>query len=266
VEASTLPPAPHAGTTSVGAFTELVVQLARREIASRDRFTVLGSLWPLVRQLAQLGVLVFTFSKVLPLHIENYPAFVFTGLIAWTWFTTGITGAAYSILTSRHLVFQSRFPTPVLPAVSIMVPLLDVLVALPLLLVLVAANGDLSATALYVPLIAAVQIVLMCGIAWFVAAANVYYRDVGNIVSLVLLLAFYTTPIFYDSARVPDNLQWVINLNPMTTLIEAYRAVLLDGTDPFSVRFGVIALVSVVLTVTGYLFFPRVKPGFVDEL
>src|SRR5262249_10845790 len=151
----------------------------------RDRFTVLGSLWPLVRQLAQLAALVFTFSQVLPLRIENYPAFVFTGLIAWTWITTGINGPASSPLTSRHLVFQSRFPTPALPAVWVMVALLDVLVALPLLLVLVAANGDLSTSALYFPLVAVVQIVLMCGIAWIVAAANVYFRDVGNIVALL---------------------------------------------------------------------------------
>src|SRR2546421_10554856 len=79
---------------SPAAFVELVMHLARRDVASRDRFTILGSAWPLVRQLAQLAVLVFTFSKVLPLHVPDYGAFVFTGLIGWTWFITGISGAA----------------------------------------------------------------------------------------------------------------------------------------------------------------------------
>ena len=251
---------------STVAFAELVLHLAHREAQSRDRFTTLGSLWPLARQLAQLGVLVLVFSKLLPLGIHDFGAFVFTGLIAWTWFSAGVGSAASSLLANRHLVFQSRFPLAVLPAVAVAVALVDVLMALPLLLVLVAVHGDLHTSAFFFPVIVVVQLMLMCGIGWLVAAANVYFRDVQNIVSLTLLLAFYVTPVFYDRARVPGSLQWVLQINPMTTLIEAYRLVLLHGTLPLSLHFATVSAASIALAVIGYICFDKLRPGFADEL
>jgi lipopolysaccharide transport system permease protein len=251
---------------SAATFAELVLHLAHREAQSRDRFTTLGSLWPLARQLAQLGVLVLVFSKLVPLGIRDCPAFVFTGLIAWTWFSAGVGTAATSVLANRHLVFQGRFPVAVLPAAAVAVSLIDVLMALPLLLALAAVHGDLHASALFFPVIVVIQLVLMCGVGWLVASANVYFRDVQNIVGLTLMLAFYITPVFYDRSRVPGSLQWILQINPMTTLIEAYRLVLLHGTLPLSFHFAVVSVASIGLGVVGYLCFERLRPGFADEL
>ena len=91
------------------------------------RFTLLGWAWPVVRQLAQLAVLVFVFSTILDLGIDNFPVFVFSGLIAWSWFAGGVQQATASLIANRHLVFQSRFPVAVLPIVAVAVPFIDVL-------------------------------------------------------------------------------------------------------------------------------------------
>src|SRR5205823_12604376 len=111
---------------------ELVAHLARRELAAMHRTTVLGLLWPLIRIGAQLAVLVLVFHTVLRLGIRDFPAFALCGLAAWTWFSTGVAGAAGSVVGHRDLVFQPRFPIAVIPLVALVVPLVDLLIALPL--------------------------------------------------------------------------------------------------------------------------------------
>lgn len=247
-------------------FREVVWHLAKREVTSMHRWTLLGWAWPVTRQLFQLAVLVFVFSNVLDLGIENFPVFVFSGLIAWTWFSTGIGGATSVLLSQRHLVFQPRFPTLVLPIVSITVPLVDVLMALPVLAVMLLVTGEIHATMLFLPVLVVLQIVLMAGIAWLTAAATVYLRDVQNIVLVGLTMLFYLTPVFYDTSRVPGEYTWVLNLNPIGTLIEAWRDVLLDGRLPPAGELAYVAGVGVVLAGLGAVFFRRVSSGFVDEL
>lgn len=250
----------------LGRLRELVLHLARREVDSLHRFTLLGWAWPLARQLAQLGVLVLVFSSVLDLGIDNFAAFVFSGLIAWNWFSTGVANATASLLTRRNLVFQPGFPTVVLPLVAVTVPFVDMLMALPVLVLLLGVDGDLHATLAFMPVLMAIQLVLMAGIAWIASAATVYLRDVQQIVIVGLTMLFYLTPVFYPFDRVPEDYRWVLRLNPLTTLVDGYHAVVVDGELPGATSLAVLAGVSALLAGLGYLLFRRLSGGFVDEL
>jgi lipopolysaccharide transport system permease protein len=211
-------------------------------------------------------VLVFVFSRLLDLGIEDFPVFVFTGLLAWTWFTTGVTEAATSLLAHRHLLFQSRFPALTIPLVAVAVPVVDVVLALPVLAVLLAAYGELHATALLLPLALLVQFVLMVGIAWLTATASVFLRDVPNLVGLVLGVGFYLTPVFYDRDVVPDDYRWVLDLNPLATLIELDRALLL-GTDlPAAAPLAGLLALTAVVAVAGWLAFRAAAGVLVDHV
>jgi lipopolysaccharide transport system permease protein len=244
-----------------------VIHLARREVSVSHRFTLLGWAWPLARTLAQLGVLVFVFSNVLDLGIRNFPVFVFSGLVAWSWFSSALSAGTSSLLTQRHLVFQPGFPAYVLPVVAVAVPLVDVLVALPVLLLMVAVSGGVPASAAFLPVLLAVQLLLSCGIAWLTAAATVHLRDVRNVVGVGLTLLFYVTPVFYDrQASVPERYHWLLQLNPLTTLIEGWRTVLLEGRLPPVGPFALLAAVSAGLALGSYALFRRVQPGLIDEL
>jgi lipopolysaccharide transport system permease protein len=245
---------------------ELVWHLVRRELSSAHRFTVLGWAWPLARQLAQLGVLVFVFSSVLDLGIPDFPVYVFSGLVAWSAFSTGLSAASTSLIDQRHLVFQPRLPTSVLPVVAVLVPFVDVLMAAPVLVLMLILSGELHATALLFPLVLVVQLVLMVGLAWLVAPASVYVRDVPNLVTLALMVLFYLTPVFYSLHRIPEQYEWVLQLNPMTTLVELDRALLLGLPYPSVAHVvGTVAFAAVV-SVAGWFAFERMRPGLVDQL
>lgn len=245
---------------------DLALHLARAEVAATHRLTVLGWAWPLARQLAQLAVLVFVFSKLLDLDIENFGAFVFCGLVVWTWFSSGVSRASTSLLDQRHLLFQPRFPAKVVPVVAIIVPLLDVLFAYPVLLLMLVLGPGLGLSALAVPLLVALQLVLMAGIAWGLAAASVFFRDVPNLVGVGLLLAFYLTPVFYGRETIPSDYRWVLHVNPVAILIDANRAVLLGTAGPGWTAVAALAVLSTVVAAAGYVAFDRAEARFVDHL
>ncbi len=257
---------PDARAVSVGAFSEIVAHLVRRAMDAEHRMTILGWAWPLVRQLAQLATLVFIFGSVINLHIPHFPVYVFSGLVSWTWFSTGTGSAATSLLDERHLVFQPRFPSIVLPIVAIAVPLVDVALALPVLLVLAGFEGGLHWTLVLLPAVVVLQLYLMSGIAWLVSAASVFFRDVPNVVAVALQVIFYMSPVFYRLKSVPSHYGNILRLNPMTTVIEGYRAVLLDQPAPSFTRFGYVGGVATILFVAGFIFFRRRAPSFVDSL
>jgi lipopolysaccharide transport system permease protein len=249
-----------------GQFFDVVTHLAHRQVASMHRFTLLGWAWPVVRQLAQLAVFVFVFSTILDLGVDNFPVFVFSGLIAWGWFSSGIQQATGALITQRHLVFQPRFPVGVLPVVSVAVPFIDVLLVLPVLMIMLIATGALSWTVVFLLPLLVVQFVLMTGLAWFSSAANVFMRDVENVIGVLLTLTFYCTPIFYSIDSVPERYQWVLRLNPMTTMVESYRGVLMGTAFPSPERLAAVTIGSALLAGVGWLAFRRAEPRFVDEL
>jgi lipopolysaccharide transport system permease protein len=245
---------------------DLVVHLARRQLDSQHRFTVLGWTWPLSRQIVQLAVFVFLFSKILDLGIEGYGLFLFTGLLVWTWFSAGLMDATKSLESGRHLVFSPRFPDVALPLVAVAAPIVDLLMALPLLLLLLAIDGRLGPWALLFPVLLVPLFAFTAGLGMLASAANVFFRDVANIVSLTLFTLFYATPIFFGLRNVPERFQWVMHVNPMTAHVNAARAVLFDGRAPAVRDLLIIGLLSPATMIAGYLVFRALQPRFVDEL
>lgn len=247
-------------------FRELVLHLVKREIDATHRMTVLGWAWPVVRQLAQLAVLVFIFGSVLHLGIKNFPVFVFSGLIAWTWFANGISAATGSLIAQRHLLFQPRLPPAVLPMVAIIVPLVDVLMALPVLAVMLLFSEGVPWTIVFIPLLIVAQMLLMSGVAWLAAAGSVFFRDIPNLVAVGLTIMFYLTPVFYGLHSVPQKYASLLKLNPMATIVDGYRALLLGQPYPGVWAVAYTVTFSLVLICVGYFVFLRVQYRFVDSL
>lgn len=267
-DADPLPSAPGPGPRAreLRRALALALHLARREAAAAHRWTLLGWTWPLARQLAQLAVLVFAFSAVFDLGIENFPVFVFAGLVGWSWFSSGLTASTWSVLRSPHLVLQPTFPTAVLPLVAVTIPLIDVLVALPVLGAMLIWSGSLHWTLVLLPLLLAVQFWLMLGLAWLLGGLSVFFRDVPSLVGVVVGTLFYLTPVFYPAARVPERYRWVMDFNPMAVLLEAYRDVLLEGRLPDYGPVLWVLLAGLALSAVGYTVFRRLAPGIAEEL
>ncbi|CAN5673902.1 ABC transporter permease [soil metagenome] len=245
---------------------DLVTHLVVREFRLRYRRAILGWLWAIGSPLARLVILTYVFTRVLPLNIENYGVFVFTGLIAWAWFSAGVSSATSSAVDRRDLLFRPGLSRAAVPVVSVLTDGLDYLAALPILALFLLFTDGIPLTALALPVILAVQLMLTLGLGFMLCSANVYFRDVRLFVDLATLLGWYVTPVFYRGDQIPESFDFILTLNPMAQLLSAYRLILIEGKLPDLSSFLALAAVCAAVFVIGYLVYRAKSPMFIDEL
>jgi lipopolysaccharide transport system permease protein len=246
---------------------DLLRELVVRDMKLRYKRSVLGIVWSLLNPLFQMLVFIFLSRRVLSLDIPNYPSFVFTGVLAWSWFQSAVITTTGAITGNRELVKRPGFPTAILPVVTVTMDLIHFLLALPvLLLFLVLGGGRLTGAILMLPLVILLQFLLVLGLGYLVATVQVTFRDTQHLLGVLLRLLFYLTPVFYDASMVPARYQTLYRLNPMFHLITAYRAILIQGNLPDLRALLALGVLVGVLLWLGHTVFTRASYRFVEEL
>ncbi len=251
----------------IGHTRDLLRELIARDLKLRYRGSVLGVAWTLLNPLAELLVLLFIFSAVLPLNIPNYAAFLFTGLLVYGWFQASLNSSTMAIVGNRDLVRRPGVPAAILPVVTVASHLAHCLRAMPVLFFLLAFNGvPLTAAVAALPALLALQFVFTLSLAYPVAAVHVWFRDTQYLLRIALQLMFYLTPVFYESRAIPERYRAFYELNPMVRIVEAYRDVLMHGQWPDVGPLLAIGALSLVLLVVGLAVFTSTSYRFADEL
>jgi lipopolysaccharide transport system permease protein len=246
---------------------DLLRELVTRDMKLRYKRSVLGMLWSLLNPLAQLLVFTFLFRRVVPLDIPNYPSYVFSGLIVWSWFQSSLLAAAGSISGNRELLRRPGFPVAILPVVAVTTSLIHLLLAFPVLLCFLALDRNLpGASFLAVPLLILVQYGFTLGFAYVVSALQVVFGDTQHLLGVGLLALFYLTPIFYQATDVPARYVDIYRLNPMVHFVRAFRGLMLIDRLPGEVSLVVLSALSVVCLLGGYFVFNRISRRFVEEV
>jgi lipopolysaccharide transport system permease protein len=246
---------------------DLLRELVSRELKLRYKRSVLGLMWSLVTPLLQVLAFNFVFRSVLPLNVPHYPAFVLTGVLAWTWFQSSLVLASGAIVDNRELIRRPGFPSAALPAVTVATHLVHFLLALPVLLVFVAFDGGrFSADLLALPLVVAIQYVLTLSLAYPIATCHVRFRDTQHLVGVLLTVLFFFTPVFYEARSVPVQFRGLYDLNPMVQILSAYRGVLIQDQPVDLGSLGVLGVVALLMLTLGFEVFRRASFRFVEEL
>lgn len=249
-------------------YRELVRNLVARDLKVRYRNSVLGFIWCLLNPLLMMVVFSFVFTVLMKSNIPNYPVFILVGILAWNFHTTAVTGAIASIIHNSGLVMKVYFPREVLPLSAVLSNAVNFVLALVALFAMIAVfQIHLSATLIFLPLILFVQIVFASGLALFLAALTVFYRDVEIITETVLTAWFFLTPIIYRMQDLfPAYSRIIYILNPMASIIEAYRNVLYSGGMPGFDFLARTFVTSLLFLLVGYTFFRRSAKRFGEEL
>jgi lipopolysaccharide transport system permease protein len=248
-------------------FFDLLRVLVDRDMKLLYKRSALGIAWTLINPLLQLAVFSFVFRSVIQINVPQFSSFAFSGLLIWTWSQTALFQATGLITSNKALIRQPNFPTAILPVVTTMTGLIHFLLALPVLIIFLAVDGIRPSSTLFVlPLLMVIQFVLTVGLAYPLAAINVTFRDTQHTLGVLLQMLFYLTPIFYDLNSVPKEFQPFYQLNPMVPLLEAYRAILLKGTQPDWQALLIVSLVVAVILPIGLAIFRRQSNTFVEEL
>lgn len=246
---------------------DLLREMVARDMKLRYKRSILGVAWSLINPLVQLLVLQLIFGVVLNLDIPNYSVFLFTGLLVWTWFQSGLFSAAGVIVDNPDLIKRPGFPVAILPIVTVTTHLVHFLLALPILFGFLIFSGvQVTTVVLVLPLIILLQFLLTLSLSYFVAAAHVNFRDTQYLLGIILLLGFYLSPIFYNISVIPESYRWLYYLNPMVSLIESYRTVLMQGQLPSLLPSFILLGMSLVILILGHSIFTRVSYKFVEEI
>ncbi len=246
---------------------DLLRELVVRDMKLRYKRSYLGIAWTLVNPLAQLVVYSFVFRVLFRVTTPNYMPYIFIGITCWGWFQAAVLESTMAILANRDLIRQPAFPAALLPNVTVGTQLVHFLLTLPVLLGLVLVSGiPITGAVVWLPFVILVQYILTLSFSLLAACVHVNFRDTQYLLGVFLMLAFFLTPILYDINIVPDRYQPFYKLNPMTFIIDGYRAVLIRGERPDVVSLAMVGVASVVLLRLFYLLFRRASMTFAEEL
>jgi len=243
-----------------------------REVKARYKQSILGYFWVILNPLAQMLVMSFAFSLILriPTNASSnipYSIFLFVALLPWTLFSGSINSAANSLVNSSSLITKVYFPRTILVISTIIAKIIDFLFALSVLIAyMVIYQIPINLNILWVIPIFLIQQIFTLGLALFFAAANLLYRDIQYLLTLILTLWMYITPVIYPADIVPDKLKFVFQLNPMAVIINAYRQTILGGGSPNYLSLLIALIVSIITLLTGLSYFKSREKIFADNI
>ena len=166
-----------------------------------------------------------------------------------------------------NILKKVYFPREILSLSLVTSETINFLVSCIIILAFIIIKGfGISKFILFFPLVLLIQYVLLLGIALIFSAITVYMRDIQHFIGVVLQLLFYATPIVYSIDTIPENFRWILKWNPMTYIIEGYRAIFYNQTMPDLKSLGVLGIISIIILIVGYLFFNKLQKRFAEEL
>ena len=246
---------------------DLCTHLVSREFRTRYRRSALGWFWSVAQPLFRFLVLGIVFGKLLKSGVPDFGSFLFSGLLFWQWFASGVASATRSVLDRSDLLLRPGLPRWTIPLTSVLTDAIDMAAALPVLVVVVLADGrTISWWVLFMPVLLVVELLLILGFGMLFCAANVYFRDIGFLVGVMLLMGFYVTPVFYDIKSIPQRWRWLIDWNPMSPILRNCRDIVLYNRGPDWESLAKVSLFTMCIFVFGVLVYQRASGKFVDEL
>jgi lipopolysaccharide transport system permease protein len=249
-------------------FRELLGVLVWRDVKVRYRQTILGVIWVVAQPLLTMIIFTVLFNRVAKIRAGDVPysLFVMTALVPWTFFSAAVSAASNSLIGSAHLISKVYFPRMIVPAAAVAGGLVDLAVTLGIVLVMCVAYGiPLSVSLLLLPIVAIVTTLFAFGCGLWLSALNVEYRDIRVVVPFMLQIWMYLTPVAYPASVLPPRFRFLVDANPMTGLIEAFRGAILSTPIPWG-AFAYSAGLTAILVVTGAFYFRRVERQFADVL
>jgi lipopolysaccharide transport system permease protein len=260
---------PHLDLRELWHFRELAGALTWRDVAVRYKQTSIGVAWAILQPLLTMVVFTFVFGRFANLPSNNvpYPIFSYSALLPWTFFASAVALAAGSLVANRGLVTKVYFPRILLPLAGTTVPIVDFLLALTVLFGMMAwFDVWPSAAIVLAPFFMLMAFTTALGASLFLSALNARYRDVPYAIPFLLQIWLYLSGVVGAISAFPEKWQWVLALNPMTTVIVGFQWGFLGTAAPDLAKSLIGVAATVTFFVVGLWYFRRSEPKFADTI
>lgn len=244
-----------------------------REFRSRYMGSLLGSIWSILNPLAMIFIYTVIFSRVMRAKLPGiddsmaYGLFVCAGLLPWLFFVELLSRFPNIFIEQATLLKKVSFPRITLPVIALCSATINFLIIFTLFLTFLLLTGRFPGWVVlgYIPLLI-MQQMFVVGLGVMLASMNVFFRDIGQFMNVILQFWFWFTPIVYTLTMVPQKAQGLFAFNPMTAFIQAYQMIILHGTWPDLMQFKWQFLGAIIALVGGFFVFHRLADEMVDEL
>jgi lipopolysaccharide transport system permease protein len=245
---------------------ELSRRLVMRNLAVRFQRSLLGVAWAFITPLATIAALSFVFSRVVPIGVPNYWAFLFSGFFVWNFATQSLYASSSVISEHAHMVRSVAFPPELLVVSSTVSRIVEFLFDLLLVVAVLAIFHfrGLPPALLVVPVLVVAQFLIVLGLAFPIAALSIFFHDVQHALPVLLTILIYLCPVFYPITLVPESARWIYEINPIAQLLGAYHTVLYEGAMPGPLVIGRLLLVAVAVFLAGYALFRHKRAYFAE--
>lgn len=249
-------------------YREMIFSLVRRDLRGRYKGSILGMFWTFLNPLLQLVVYTFVFSVVMRNGIKDYYMFLFVALVPWMFFSTSVTGGSSCILLQKSLVQKIYFPRQVLPIAFITSQFINMLLSFIVVLfaIFIGGKGVNIIAIYYLPFIMITEYILALGIALLTSALTVYFRDLEYILNIVVMAWQFLSPVIYSIQQVPESLRTLFMMNPMSSILNAYRDILYYKQIPSFLTLLNVLVVSLIIFAIGWGVFIKLSKKFAEEL
>ena len=248
-------------------YRELLKTNVKKEIRGKYKNSFLGVLWSFLNPLLQIAVYAIVFPLILRNTQENYVIFLCCGLIPWTFFSTAITRSASTMIENGNIIKKVYFPREILPISVVTSEAINFIISTVIIMAFVIFGGlGITKYILFYPLVLLAQYIIVLAISFVISSVTVYFRDLQHLIGVALQLLFYATPIVYAADTIPESFKWVLDINPMTYIINGYRAIFYEQQTPDLIPIFILIGVGILCCVIGYLIFNKLQKGFAEEL
>ena len=248
-------------------YRELLKTSVKKDIRGKYKGSFLGILWSFINPLLQVLVYAIVFPYIMKVQTENYLIFLICGIIPWTWFVTSISQGTTSITNNANLIKKVYFPREILPISVVTSGLVNFLISCIIIIIFVLLGGlGITWHLIFLPLIIIIQYLFTLALIFILSAFNVYVKDVEYIVTFIINMLFYATPVLYTTEMFSGPILWLFRLNPLAHLINAYRDVFYVHQIPNIFNLGILLGVSILLVVICYIIFKKLKKQFAEEI
>ncbi len=252
---------------------ELILSLAKRDLASRYKGSVLGIGWAIVTPVVTIAIFTFIFAGIFGARFGargttwDYALYLYCGLLPWTMFQETVQQSSTAVVSRANLVKRVVFPLEALPVAQALAALgTQLFGTVALVIATLVLQQQLHLTMIWFPVLLVPQLMAAIGAAWLIASLGVFLRDIAQGLALVLMAWMFVTPIIYPESIVPERYRPFIEANPFTALVRSYRRVFLEGVGPDWRSLAYFSAFALVLFIFGYWWFARSRKNFADVI
>jgi len=249
------------------AYRELVYFLAWRDVKVRYKQTVLGVLWAVIQPFFTMVLFTLLFGQLAKIPTDGIPGpiFYFSALVPWIYFSSTVTNAGMSLVANSGLLTKIYFPRIILPAAAALSNLVDFLISSVFVVgFIVYYRIPVGWNLLLWPVLVVLLILLALSLGMFFAALNVKYRDIKYALPFFIQLLLFATPIIYPASMIPERFQWLLALNPLSSLIEMFRYAVVPNRTVDWNSLGISVAITGALYVAGVAYFKSTEKAMAD--